>query len=170
MDHNRLLALAEEFGTPLFIYDAAIMTRQYKRLVNAFDGIDLNIQYACKALSNQAILKLFNSLGSGLDTVSIEEVKLGLLAGFSPDRIIYTPNGVSFEEIAEAVSLGVKVNIDNLVMLEKFGSTYGNTYPVCVRLNPHIIAGGNHKIQVGHIDSKFGISIHQMRHLARIVD
>ncbi|TNF24197.1 MAG: diaminopimelate decarboxylase, partial [Bacteroidetes bacterium] len=132
-------------------------------------GVNLNVQYACKALSNQAVLKFFNSLGSGLDTVSIEEVKLGLLAGFSPERIIYTPNGVSFEEIQEAVALGVRVNIDNLVMLEKFGNTYGANYPVCVRLNPHIVAGGNHKIQVGHIDSKFGISIHQMRHLTRII-
>lgn len=169
MNNNRLLELAESYGTPLFIYDADIMERQYKRLVNAFEGVNLNIQYACKALNNQAVLKLFNSFGAGLDTVSIEEVKLGLLAGFSPERIIYTPNGVSFEEIQEAVSLGVRVNIDNLVMLEKFGNCYGDSYPVCVRLNPHIVAGGNHKIQVGHIDSKFGISIHQMRHLTRIV-
>ena len=170
MNNQELLALTEEFGTPLFVYDSAKMTDQYNRLVKAFDGIKLNVQYACKALNNQAILKLFNSLGAGLDTVSIEEVKLGILAGFSPERIIYTPNGVSFEEISEAVSLGVRVNIDNLVMLEKFGSTYGSSYPVCVRLNPHIVAGGNHKIQVGHIDSKFGISIHQMRHLTRIVE
>lgn len=170
MNNQELLALTEAFGTPLFVYDSAKMTDQYNRLVNAFDGIKLNVQYACKALNNQAILKLFNSLGAGLDTVSIEEVKLGILAGFSPERIIYTPNGVSFEEISEAVSLGVRVNIDNLVMLEKFGSTYGSSYPVCVRLNPHIVAGGNHKIQVGHIDSKFGISIHQMRHLTRIVE
>ncbi|MCB9187131.1 MAG: diaminopimelate decarboxylase [Flavobacteriales bacterium] len=169
MNNEQLLSLAGEYGTPLFIYDADIMERQYKRLKSAFEGVNLNIQYACKALSNQAVLKFFNSLGSGLDTVSIEEVKLGLLAGFSPERIIYTPNGVSFEEIQEAVSLGVRVNIDNLVMLEKFGNTYGDKYPVCVRLNPHIVAGGNHKIQVGHIDSKFGISIHQMRHLTRIV-
>lgn len=170
MNNQELIALTEEFGTPLFVYDSAKMTDQYNRLGNAFDGIKLNVQYACKALNNQAILKLFNSLGAGLDTVSIEEVKLGILAGFSPERIIYTPNGVSFEEISEAVSLGVRVNIDNLVMLEKFGSTYGSSYPVCVRLNPHIVAGGNHKIQVGHIDSKFGISIHQMRHLTRIVE
>lgn len=170
MQPQQLLEIANDFGTPLFVYDAEKMTSQYNRLKSAFQSIDVNIQYACKALSNQAVLQLFNNLGAGLDTVSIEEVKLGIRAGFSSDRIIYTPNGVSFEEIQEAVSLGVKVNIDNLVMLEKFGSEYGNSYPVCVRLNPHIIAGGNHKIQVGHIDSKFGISIHQMRHLTRIVD
>lgn len=170
MQPQQLLQIANEFGTPLFVYDAEKMTSQYKRLKSAFQAIDVNIQYACKALSNQAVLQLFNNLGAGLDTVSIEEVKLGIRAGFTPDRIIYTPNGVSFEEIKEAVELGVKVNIDNLVMLEKFGSEYGSSHPVCVRLNPHIIAGGNHKIQVGHIDSKFGISIHQMRHLTRIVE
>lgn len=169
MNNEQLLSIAEEFGTPLFVYDADRMEAQYKRLLKAFKGIKLNVQYACKALSNQAVLQHFEALGSGLDTVSIEEVQLGLRAGFSPERIIYTPNGVSFEEIQQAVALGVRVNIDNLVMLEKFGSEYGNKYPVCVRLNPHIVAGGNHKIQVGHIDSKFGISIHQMRHLTRII-
>ena len=170
MQSKQLLQLAKEFGTPLFVYDADKMESQYKRLVNAFDGLKLNIQYACKALSNQAVLQHFNALGAGLDTVSIEEVQLGLLAGFTPDRIIYTPNGVSFEEIQAAVKLGVKINIDNLVMLEKFGAEYGSSYPVCVRMNPHIVAGGNHKIQVGHIDSKFGISIHQTRHLTRIIE
>ena len=170
MQPQQLLSLADKFGTPLFVYDADRMEGQYTRLKNAFGKLDVNIQYACKALSNQAVLQLFNKLGAGLDTVSIEEVQLGLKAGFTPERIIYTPNGVGFAEIQEAVKLGVKVNIDNLVMLEKFGNTYGSSYPVCVRLNPHIIAGGNHKIQVGHIDSKFGISIHQMRHLTRIVE
>lgn len=170
MNQKQLLSLADEYGTPLFVYDADRMEAQYERLVNAFPGMRLNIQYACKALSNQAVLQHFNALGAGLDTVSIEEVQLGLRAGFSPDRIIYTPNGVSFEEIKQAVAFGVKVNIDNLVMLEKFGNEFGSSYPVCVRINPHIVAGGNHKIQVGHIDSKFGISIHQLRHLTRIVN
>ena len=165
-----LLDLAKQFGTPLFVYDADKMTSQYTRLTKAFKGLKLNVHYACKALSNQAVLQHFRSLGAGLDTVSIQEVQLGLMAGYKPEQIIYTPNGVSFEEIQEAVKLGVKVNIDNLVMLEKFGNEYGSSYPVCVRLNPHIVAGGNHKIQVGHIDSKFGISIHQMRHLTRIVE
>jgi len=166
---EQLLQLSQAYGTPLFVYDADVMQAKYHRLVEAFKNVDLDIHYACKALSNQAVLHLFRSLGAGLDTVSIEEVQLGLLAGFAPQQIMFTPNGVGFEEIQQAVALGVQVNIDNLSMLEKFGHTYGNSYPVCVRLNPHIMAGGNHKISVGHIDSKFGISIHQMRHLQRIV-
>ena len=170
MQNPFLLELAKEFGTPLFVYDAEKMTAQYKRLINAFGDLKLDVHYACKALNNLAVLQHFRSLGAGLDTVSIQEVQLGLKAGFLPEQIMYTPNGVSFEEIQAAVKLKVKVNIDNLVMLEKFGNEYGSSYPVCVRLNPHIVAGGNHKIQVGHIDSKFGISIHQMRHLTRIVE
>ena len=170
MQPEQLTALANQFGTPLFVYDADVITRQYKRLTEAFSAVDLDIHYACKALSNQAILKHIRSLGSGLDTVSIEEVHLGLRAGFTPKQIMYTPNGVGFDEICEAVELGVHINIDNLRMLELFGHKYGNSYPVCVRINPHIMAGGNHKISVGHIDSKFGISIHQTRHLQRIID
>ncbi len=170
MQNLDLVKLTEQYGSPLFVYDATVIERQYNRLTNAFSQVDLKLHYACKALNNQAILKLMRSFGAGLDTVSIEEVHLGLKAGFTPEEIMYTPNGVSFEEIKQAVELGAQINIDNLVMLEKFGHEYGHSYPVCVRLNPHILAGGNHKISVGHIDSKFGVSIHQVRHLKRLIE
>ncbi len=163
------LDLCREFDTPLYVYDTAKMETQYKRLSKAFKGSKHKINYACKALSNINVLRFFKSLGSGLDTVSIQEVQLGLKAGFAPHDIIYTPNGVSFDEIKKAVEFGVRINIDNLSILEQFGAKYGNTYPVCIRLNPHIMAGGNIKISTGHIDSKFGISIHQTRHLERLV-
>ncbi|AEV32654.1 diaminopimelate decarboxylase [Owenweeksia hongkongensis DSM 17368] len=163
------LDLCKEYGTPLYVYDTAKMEAQYKRLTKAFKGTKHKMNYACKALSNINVLRFFKDLGSGLDTVSIQEVQLGLKAGFAPDDIIFTPNGVSFEEIKKAVDFGVRINIDNLSILEQFGSYYGGTYPVCIRLNPHIMAGGNIKISVGHIDSKFGISIHQTRHLERLV-
>ena len=164
-----VLGMVEEHGSPLFVYDAEVIKRQYKRLDDAITYKHKKLNYACKALSNINILKYLKSLGAGLDTVSIEEVKLGLLAGFTPDEIIYTPNCVGFNEIVEAVDLGVRINIDNLSILEHFGHKYGKSYPVCIRLNPHIMAGGNHKISVGHIDSKFGVSIHQMRHLERLI-
>ena len=163
------LDLCQEFGTPLYVYDTAKMESQYKRLQKAFKGSKHKINYACKALSNINVMRFFNSLGSGLDTVSIQEVELGLKAGFKPEDIIYTPNCVSFEEIKKAVAFGVKVNIDNLSILEMFGAEYGDSYPVCIRMNPHIMAGGNIKISTGHIDSKFGISIHQTRHLERLI-
>jgi diaminopimelate decarboxylase len=129
----------------------------------------LRINYAAKALSTISILQLLKDMGSNLDTVSIQEVQLGLHAGFAPQQIIYTPNGVSFEEIEAVAQLGVQINIDNLSVLEHFGSKHP-TVPVCIRINPHVMAGGNANISVGHIDSKFGISIHQMPHILRIVE
>ncbi|NER10733.1 diaminopimelate decarboxylase [Muriicola jejuensis] len=170
MKHADLLNIADEFGAPVYVYDTEKITSQFKRLTKAFSSVpNLKLNYAAKALSNLSILRLMNSLGSGLDTVSIQEVRLGLLAGFSPEDIIYTPNGVSLEEIEEATRLGVKINIDNLSILEQFGTRHPHV-PVCIRINPHVMAGGNTKISVGHIDSKFGISIHQIPHLLRIVE
>jgi len=162
------LLLTEKYGCPLYIYETAIMKNQYDRLTKAFALPNLKINYACKALNNLAVLKFFKSLGAGLDTVSIQEVRLGLMAGYTPNEIIYTPNCVSIEEITNAVELGVRINIDNLSILEQFGSLFPQ-YPVCVRINPHIMAGGNSKISVGHIDSKFGISFHQTPLIHRIV-
>ena len=170
MQPKELQALAQEFGSPLYVYDAAIIERQYNRLSKAFSKIEkLRINYAMKALSNVSILKLLKNLGSGADTVSLQEVQLALHAGFAPDKIIFTPNGVSFEEIEEVAHLGVQINIDNLSVLEHFGQKYPQI-PVCIRINPHVMAGGNQNISVGHIDSKFGISVHQMPHLLRIVE
>ena len=170
MTNRDLLAIASEFGNPLYVYDAAKIDSQYQRLTSAFSRIgDLRINYATKALSNVSILKLMRQLGSGLDTVSIQEVQLGLAAGFEPQAIIYTPNGVSLKEIEEVAKMGVQINIDNLSLLEQFGTRHPKT-PVCIRINPHVMAGGNSNISVGHIDSKFGISIHQIPHLLRIVE
>lgn len=170
MTNHDLINIAKEFGSPVYVYDSEKIISQYKRLKNAFKEVEhLKINYAVKALSNISILRLFNKLGAGLDTVSIQEVKLGLAAGVDPSRIIYTPNGVSLEEIEEVATLGVQINIDNLSILEQFGTKHPQI-PVCIRINPHIMAGGNTNISVGHVDSKFGISIHQMPHLIRIVE
>jgi diaminopimelate decarboxylase len=164
-----LLSIAETYGTPVYVYDGEKIVYQYTRLKNAFKPLNVKIKYACKALNNSAILKLLKSHGAGLDTVSINELKLGLRAGFAPDEIIFTPNCVSFAEIKEAVGYKVHINIDNISILEQFGAEYGNTIPCCIRLNPHILAGGNTKISTGHIDSKFGISIYQLRHVLRVI-
>lgn len=163
------LELVEQYGCPLYVYDSAVIERQYKRITDAFKVKNLKINYACKALSNINILKFFKELGAGLDTVSVQEVELGIHAGFAPQEIIYTPNCVSLEEIQEAVDFGVKINIDNISILEQFGQAHIDV-PVCIRINPHIMAGGNHKTSVGHIDSKFGISIHQMPLVHRIIE
>ena len=169
MNQETLLQIAKDYGSPVYVYDAHKMEAQYNRLTAAFSNVNkLKINYAAKALTNISVLKFINKLGAGLDTVSIQEVRLGLHAGFVPEKIIYTPNGVSLEEIEEVAKLGVQINIDNLSILEQFGTKHPTT-PVCIRINPHIMAGGNTNISVGHIDSKFGISIHQIPLLLRIV-
>ncbi|NQW36736.1 MAG: diaminopimelate decarboxylase [Flavobacteriales bacterium] len=170
MDTKILNSLANKYGTPLYVYDADKISSQYNRITSAFKSVkSVKINYAVKALSNISVLKLFKSFNSGLDTVSIQEVQLGLKAGFLPKDIIFTPNGVSLKEIEDVAKLGVQINIDNLSILEQFGHHYPNI-PVCVRINPHVMAGGNRKISVGHIDSKFGISIHQVPHILRIAE
>jgi len=163
------LVLCEKYGCPLYVYDSAIIERQYQRILDAFNVPKLKINYACKASSNLSLLKLFKQWGAGLDTVSIQEVHLGIKAGFALNDIIFTPNCVSIEEIQEAVQLGVRINIDSISALEQFGQLHPEV-PICIRINPHIMAGGNRKTSVGHIDSKFGISIHQMPHVLRIVE
>ena len=169
MTNQDLLSVVNEFGSPLYVYDSEKMAAQYKRLTQAFQKVGkVKINYAVKALSNISVLKYLHSLGAGMDTVSIQEVSLALEAGVPPEMIIYTPNGVSLEEIEKAVALGVQINIDNLSILEQFGTRHPKI-PVCVRINPHVMAGGNTNISVGHIDSKFGISIHQLPHIDRIV-
>ena len=161
-------SLVEEFGSPLYVYDAAVIRRQYDRLVKAFAGVKLRLQYACKANSNMSIIRMIHGLGAGIDAVSEFEVALAMRCDVPTSEILYTPNCVSFEEIERVVERGVLVNIDNLSVLERFGQKYGSL-PCAIRINPHILAGGNSHIQTGHIDSKFGISIHQMRHILRIV-
>lgn len=163
------LELCREFGTPLYVYDAAIMERQYRRITAAYSYPKFRVHYACKALSNLSVLRFFKKLGAALDCVSIGEVQLGLRAGFSPADILYTPNFAGIDEYELAVKAGVKINIDAIPMLENWGLHHKNV-PICIRVNPHLMAGGNEKISVGHIDSKFGISIHQLPHVLRIVE
>ena len=170
IERSKLLELAKTYGSPLYVYDANTIDRQYQRLTDAFKGVkNLKLNYAVKALSNINVLHYFKNLGAGLDTVSIQEVQLSLATGINPKDIIYTPNGVSLQEIEEVAAMGVQINIDNLSILELFGQKHPEI-PVCIRINPHIMAGGNSKISVGHIDSKFGISIHQVPHIKRVVE
>lgn len=162
-------SLASQFGTPLYIYDAEVILRQVGRLREAFRQVPLRIKYAAKALTNLSILRLLRHHGVEMDAVSIEEAQIGLTAGYQPAQIMFTPNSVGFDEISRAVQMGIGINIDALPVLELFGQTYGDQVPCCLRINPHIVAGGNAKIQVGHAGSKFGISVSQQDELLRIV-
>lgn len=161
--------LAESYQTPLYIYDGNKIESNYKRFVESFNVPNLVVHYACKALTNPAILQIMKGLGAGIDCVSLNEVLLGIKVGFQPDQIMYTPNNVSEDEYEAAIKLGVHVNVDNLHMLEYLAIKYPD-YPLCIRFNPHITAGGNTKISVGAIDSKFGISIHQFPIVQRMIE
>lgn len=166
---NDLVKIAKEFGTPLYIYHADKITDQYQKFCTAFSDVDFQVFYACKALTNVNILKHILSIGSSVDCSSINEVKLAFHAGFPKEKILYTSNGISFDEIKEAKELGVKINIDSLSNLKKFGATYENSYPVGIRLRPNIMGGGNLKISTGHDKSKFGIPVTQINEILEIV-
>ena len=169
LSHQQLVKIANEFGTPLYVYHAEKIKEQYNKLVSAFKNTNTVFFYACKALTNISILKYIKSLGANVDCSSIFEVRLALHAGFPPQRILYTSNGIAFSEIEEAQSLGVYINIDSLSNLEKFGKKFGNSYPVGIRLRPNIMAGGNIKISTGHDKSKFGIPIDQLQQILSVV-
>jgi diaminopimelate decarboxylase len=170
IDGIPVMDLVKKFDSPLYVYETAVMKSQFNRMKIAFKDSKVKIYFACKALTNINILTFFKDLGAGLDAVSIQEVWLGLKAGFNPKEIMFTPNGVSLEEIEMAVKEGVNINIDNISILEQFGHKHGNKIPVSIRINPHIMAGGHTKISTGSIDSKFGISYYQVPHVIRVVE
>jgi len=168
LTYAQLNEAAQTYGTPLYVYHAEKMVDQYKNLLNHFSNKSVCFFYACKALTNIHVLDVFKKAGCNIDCSSINEVKLAIHVGVDPSNILYTSNSVDFEEIKEAVSLGVHLNIDSLSNLEKFGMTYGNRYPVGVRIRPDIMAGGNLKISTGHDKSKFGIPAKQIKELKAI--
>lgn len=159
---TQLTEIAGQFGTPVYVYHAEKIKEQYKKLTDAFADSNVVFFYASKALTNINILKEILAAGANVDCSSINEAKMALLAGYTPEKVLYTSNGINFEEIEEAVQLGIHVNIDSLSNLEKFGKKFGHTYPVGLRLRPNIMAGGNLKISTGHDKSKFGIPVEQV--------
>jgi diaminopimelate decarboxylase len=164
-----LIQLADQYGTPLYVYHAEKIKDQYQRLKTAFGKTDAVFFYASKALTNINILRYIRNTGANVDCSSINEVRLALHAGFPPARILYTSNGIAFGEIEEAKQLGVIINIDSLSNLEKFGKKFGRDYPIGIRLRPNILAGGNMKISTGHDKSKFGIPVDQIAIILDVV-
>ncbi len=184
--------ICQEFGTPLYVYDADIIKRQVDKFKTAFAGINHKVMYAVKSCTNISILKYMKHLGTGLDTVSIPEVRMGLNLGFDPKDIVFTPNVVDFKEIEAAVDSKVSINIENLQNLESFGKKYGSSYPVCVRLNPNMISEiesgkaigpdftsankehydniSDEQVGAWHNQSKFGISLTQFDSILKLVE
>jgi diaminopimelate decarboxylase len=169
LSHKQLIETAEQFGTPVYVYHAERIKEQYERLLSAFRETDVKFFYAAKALTNINVLKYIRSIGCNIDCSSINEVKLALKAGFQPHQILYTSNNIAFEEIEEAQSIGVSINIDSISNLKKFGKKSGHSYPVGVRLRPNILAGGNLKISTGHSESKFGVPLEDIQEILSVI-
>ncbi len=163
--------LAEEHGTPLYVYDSSVIERQVSHFRNAFSGFDHRIFYALKANSNRGLLELMKNQDVGLDAVSIHEVRIGLDAGFSADNIIFTPNGVPFDELQQAIELGARVNIENLSYLKKLGEAYRSEVPCTLRIHPGLVLSGSERdANSWYQRSRFGIDRHQLEEVHRLVD
>lgn len=168
------LAIAQQFGLPLYVYDADRIVQQIDRFRQAFGGtpdrrVNLKIKYAAKSLTNLAILKLMRLQGVEVDVVSVNEARLAMRAGYTAEQIMYTPSGNAWSEIQQAIELGLRLNVDSLPLLEQIGQTYGASVPVCLRINPSVADGGNFKIQTGHANSKFGIPNDYRDRIAAVV-
>lgn len=170
LSNQQLIEIAHQYGTPVYVYHAERIAHQYAQLQSAFEGVDARFFYASKALTNINILRYIRSLGSNIDCSSENEVRLALKAGFEPHQILYTSNGIAFEEIEAVQALGAHINIDSLSNLKKFGARFGHAYPVGIRLRPNIMAGGNLKISTGHDRSKFGIPIDQLEEVIMLMN
>lgn len=150
--------LAEKYGTPLYIYDEALMIENYNNLKNSFQKYypKTSIHYSVKANSNPHILKVFEKVGSGVDCSSPIELKLSRLAGFEDDKILYTGNYESIDDFSEIKSLKVKVNLDDINSFERLNKVLKPEI-ISFRINPGIGRGGYEGITTAGSDAKFGV-------------
>jgi diaminopimelate decarboxylase len=169
LSDDALIAAAEQYGTPVYVYHGEKIAGQFHLLQEVFAKADARFFYAAKALTNIHILTFIREMGCNIDCSSLNEVHIALRAGFPPERILYTSNNIHFSEIEGACDAGAHINIDSLSNLEKFGSKYGGSYPVGLRLRPNIMAGGNIKISTGHSASKFGIPVEQVPAILELI-
>lgn len=161
-----LTSIAEEFGTPTYVYSASHIRNQYKHLNDAIQGImpegrHAMICYACKANSNLAILKLLQQEGCGLEVVSEGELIRGLKAGIDPQKIVSTGVGKTNQEIRAQIESDIyNINVESLPELERISTIaddMNKTARVIFRLNPEVSGGGHHKISTGRRGDKFGL-------------
>lgn len=149
--------IAGRFGTPCYVNDEQRIRENYRNLHNAFNRyMDTTIHYACKANTSLAVLRILEQEGSGIDAVSIGEVKTCLKAGFTPDRIMYTGVFVSTEELKEVVETGVMINLDSVSEMERLAEIKPGA-KVSFRITPGIGSGHGDKVITGNKGAKFGI-------------
>lgn len=156
-----LEAIAEEVGTPFYVYAAATLRRHYSVFADGFAGTDALIAFAVKALSNIAVLSLLGKQGAGADIVSGGELFRALKAGIPAKRIVFSGVGKTREEMAQALEAGIlQFNVESeaeLRELAEVAAARGQVAPVALRVNPDVDAGTDTRISTGRRGDKFGI-------------
>jgi diaminopimelate decarboxylase len=165
----QIRSLAEEFGTPLYVYSAQTITDNFNRLKNSFSDIDCTICYSVKANSNLSIINLIAALGGGFDVVSLGELKRVAAAGGDTEKCVFAGVGKTTEEITQALKMGIySFNIESvseLARINQIAKTLGKVAPISVRVNPNIDAGTHSKITTGTYQNKFGIAYEEIERL-----
>ncbi|WP_420420255.1 diaminopimelate decarboxylase [Pacificispira sp.] len=160
-----LTRIAEEVGTPAYVYSRATLTRHYTVFADAFAkaGLDATICYAVKANSNLAVIALLGRLGAGADVVSEGELRRALAAGIPPERIVFSGVGKTESELRFALETGIhEINVESeseLHLLSKVASGLGRVAEIAIRINPDVDAKTHEKISTGKKENKFGIDI-----------
>lgn len=155
-----VLKLAEEYGTPLYVIDEDRIRDNYNRINQAFTSQykDFKIFYACKANTNLAVMRILEEEGCGIDAVSPGEVYTSLLAGYSPEKILFTGNNATNEELEFALEAGVRINLDSVSALERLAKLPGaEGKEISFRVNPKVGAGHHDHCITGGDLSKFGV-------------
>ncbi|NNL72937.1 MAG: diaminopimelate decarboxylase, partial [Silicimonas sp.] len=159
--------IAAEVGTPFYVYSSATLTRHYQLFDDALADLDHMICYSMKANSNQAVLRLMASLGSGVDVVSGGEYRRAKAAGFPGERIVFSGVGKTADEMELALNGGIRqFNLESepeMALLSGVAERLGVTAPVTVRVNPDVDARTHEKITTGKFENKFGIPISRAR-------
>ena len=162
-----LARIADEVGTPAYVYSRATLTRHVRVFDEAFAGVDHLICYAVKALSNQAVLALLAKLGTGMDVVSGGELTRALAAGCPADRITFSGVGKTAEELALAIDAGILCfNVESepeLRLLSEIAAQKSATAHIALRVNPDVDAKSHAKISTGSSETKFGVPIDRAR-------
>lgn len=158
-----LSKIAQEFGTPTFVYAERAITQAYAEFASAAQGTRSLICYALKANSNLAIIRLLANQGAGFDIVSLGELRRVLAAGGKADKIVFSGVGKTAEELSAALSAGVKcINVESeaeLDMVSQAAVAAGRIAPISIRVNPDIDAKTHPYISTGLKENKFGVSM-----------
>ena len=161
--------LIEQFGSPLYVYDAGSIRSRYNELSEAFSALKCEIHYACKANESREILQLMRELGAGLDTVSPNEVYRALDCGYDPKKLIFTPSFPAIEELESMMALDILIHFDSVEYIDLLAEKLRGR-EIGVRINPAINISGNQKISTARSDSKFGIPFTSLDRLEFLID